>query len=401
MPFQVAISGLRAASQDLNVIANNIANAGTTGFKRSRAEFADVYAVSSTGVAGNSAGAGVNLQRVAQQFSQGNIAFTDNGLDLAISGEGFFVLDDNGAEIYTRAGAFGLDRQNFVVNAENQRLVAFSADASGNITGATAPLQINQATLSPSATTGVDLGLDLDSSAAAPVAAFSPTDPTSYNNSTSTTIYDSLGSSHLATFYYRKTASNSWETYTYVDGVQVGGPNALQFNSNGALIAPATGTFAVPAFNPGGGASNISMTLDYSGTTQFGPFSVNSLVQDGFTTGRLSGLDIDSQGVIFARYTNGQSLVQGQVALANFANQQGLQPLGETSWAETFSSGSALLGAPGSSSLGLLQAGALEDPNIELSQELVDMIVAQRNYQANAEVISTADAITQTIINIR
>lgn len=401
MPFQVAISGLRAASQDLNVIANNIANAGTTGFKRSRAEFADVYAVSSTGVAGNAAGAGVNLQRVAQQFTQGNIAFTDNGLDLAISGEGFFMLDDNGAELYTRAGAFGLDRENFVVNAENQRLVAFAADASGNITGATAPLQINQATLPPNSTSSVTFGLDLDAAAVAPVAAFSPTDPTSYNNSTSTTIYDSLGSSHLATFYYRKTAANTWESYTYVDGVQVGGPDALQFNSNGALTVPATGTIAVPSFNPGGGASNITMSLDYSGTTQFGPFSVNSLVQDGFTTGRLSGLDIDNQGVIFARYTNGQSLVQGQVALANFANPQGLQPLGETNWAETFTSGSALVGAPGSSSLGLLQAGALEDPNVELSAELVDMIVAQRNYQANAEVISTADAITQTIINIR
>jgi flagellar hook protein FlgE len=401
MPFRVAISGLRAASQDLNAIGNNIANAGTTGFKRSRTEFADVYAVSSTGVAGIATGNGVNLQRVAQQFGQGSITFTDNGLDLAISGEGFFVLDDNGAQIFSRAGAFGVDRQNQIVNAQGQQLIGFQSDANGNITGATGPLVISQGTLAPQATASVNLGLDLDSSVTAPVPAFNPADATSFNNSTSTTIFDSLGTSHLATFYYRKLAANQWETYTYVDGVQVGGPDALQFNSSGALTVPATGQITVPGFNPGGGAANITMTLDYASTTQFGPFSVNSLLQDGYTTGRLTSLDIDKQGVVFARYTNGQSLVQGQVALANFANVQGLTPLGDTSWSETFVSGPALTGAPGSSSLGLLQSGALEDSNVDLSEQLVNMIVAQRNFQANAEVISTADAVTQSIINIR
>lgn len=403
MPFRVAISGLRAATTDLNVIGNNVANANTTGFKKSRAEFADVFAVTNFGVAGNSPGSGVNLARIAQQFNQGNITFTDNSLDLAISGPGFFVLDDNGARTYSRAGAFGLDREGFVVNAKGQRLVAFAADGAGGITGATSPLRIETSNLPPQASTRVDVALNLDASAPVPAAPFDPLDATSYNNSTSTTVYDSLGNSHLATMFYRKTATpNTWETYLFVDGAQVDGPDSLQFSSTGALVNPPGGSIAAPAFNPGGGASPMLLTIGYAGSTQFGSqFAVHSLIQDGFTTGRLTGLDIDSGGIVFARFSNGQSQVIGQVALANFANQQGLQPAGDNNWNETFASGPAIEGAPGSSNLGLIQSGALEESNVDLAEELVKMIMAQRNFQANAEVISTADAVTQSVINIR
>ena len=404
MSFQVAISGLRAAQSDLNVIANNIANSSTTGFKKSRAEFADVFAVTDLGAGSNTPGSGVRLASISQQFTQGNITFTDNNLDMAISGSGFFILDDNGSRVYSRAGAFGLDRDGFISNSEGKQLIAFTADASGNITGQASPIQLNTSNIPPQATTNMDVNLNLDASEVPPaIAIFDPANPSSYNNSTSGTIYDSLGNSHLISFYYIKTANpNEWESYTYVDGTQVDGPDTLQFDSLGVLTAPAAGTLTIPGFSASGGGAPINMTLDYSATSQYGsPFSVFTLPQDGFATGRLSGLDIDKNGIIFARFTNGQSRVEGQVALADFPNPQGLQPLSDTTWGDTFSSGPVAVSAPGTSSLGLLQSGALEDSNVELSAELVKMIIAQRAYQANAEVISTNDAITQTIINLR
>lgn len=404
MPFRVAISGLRAAQTDLNVIGNNIANVNTTGFKNSRAEFHDVFAVTNTGSSGNSAGQGVNTARVAQQFSQGNITFTDNGLDLAISGPGFFILDDNGARVYSRDGSFGLDRDGFVVNSNDQKVNGFTADATGSITGALAPLQISTANTSPNATTQVIMGANLDSQASIPLTApFDPTDTASFNNTTATTVFDSLGGSHLLQTYFVKTAgANTWDAHTLVNGVSVSGPDALTFNPSGTLATPATGIITIPPFSATPGTDPLTLTIDLGQSTQFGaPFGVNQLVQDGFTTGRLAGLDIDNQGIVFARFTNGQSEVQGQVALGNFANPQGLQPLGNNNWAETFAAGSVLEGAPGSSSLGLVQSGALEDSNVDLSEQLVKLIVAQRNFQANTEVISTADTVTQSVINIR
>jgi len=403
MPFRTAISGLRASMTDLSTIGNNVANASTTGFKKSRAEFADIYAASNLGVAGDTPGSGVNVARIAQQFSQGTVSFTENSLDLAINGNGFFVVNDGGSNLYTRAGAFGVDREGYVVNAQSQRLQAFQADTSGTITGALGDLLINTSNVAPSATTAVTIGLNLDSSSSVPaVATFDPSDTSSYNNATSTTVYDSLGNAHDASMYYVKTGSNTWDTYTYVDGVAVDGPTALTFNSSGALTAPAGGAFTTASFTPSGGGAAMTLDLNYGASTQYGsPFSVNSMVQDGYTTGTLTGLDVDTSGIIFARYSNGQAVTLGQVALANFANPQGLQPVGDTAWAETFEAGAPLVSAPGSSNLGLIQGGALEESNVDLSEELVKMIIAQRNFQANAQVIQTADQVTQSIINIR
>ena len=416
MPFRTALSGLNAASAELNVIGNNVANASTTGFKKSRVEFSDIYASSNLGAASNTIGSGVRIAGIDQQFAQGNISFTDNNLDLAISGQGFFRLNDNGVSTYSRNGTFGVDRNGYIVNTQAQRLTGYLADATGNITGALGDIQLNTAVINPSATTNVDVGLNLNASATGidPVAVpFDPTDASTYSDSTSLTIYDSLGASHLATTYYRKTLNpNEWETYLYIDGTQVPGAQAnnsdlLQFNAlgdltsiNGAAVPPSS--YTMPAYNPGNGAANINLTMDYSATTQYGGgFGVNALSQDGYGTGRLSGIDIDDTGVILARFTNGQSRTLAQIALANFSNAQGLQQLGDTSWAETFESGAALTGAPGTSSLGLIQSGALEGSNVDLTEQLVSMITAQRNFQANAQVISTADTITQSIINIR
>lgn len=416
MPFRTALSGLNAASAELRVIGNNVANASTTGFKKSRTEFADIYASSNLGASSNAIGSGVKVSKVSQQFSQGNISFTDNNLDIAVSGQGFFRLNDNGVTTYSRNGTFGVDRNGFIVNAQDQRLTGFLADNSGNITGALGDIWLDTSDIAPSATSSVSFGLNLDASQTGidpGVVVFDPTDASTYHNSTSLTIYDSLGSSHLATSYYRKTiVPNQWETYLYIDGTQVPGAQAnnsdlLQFNGLGSLTsingAPTPPTnYTAAAYNPGNGAANIVLNLDYASVSQFGGgFNVNSLTQNGYATGRLSGVDIDDTGVILARFTNGQSRTLAQLALANFSNPQGLQQLGDTTWAESFESGAALVGAPGSSSLGLVQSGALEGSNVDLTEQLVNMITAQRNFQANAQVISTADTITQSIINIR
>lgn len=404
MPFSTALSGINSAQTNLDVISNNIANSNTTGFKRSRAEFADVYAVSQSGAAKDSTGKGVRVAAITQQFSQGDIAFTDNSLDLAISGKGFFRLSDNGTTVYSRAGSFGLDRDGYLVNSSNQRLTGFQADASGTITAAIGDLQVNFADATPQASTAVSLGANLSAAEAVP-GAFDVTDPLTYNHSASTTLYDSLGSSHVATLYFRKDAVNSWQAFTYIDGAPVGaGADTMTFDSLGRLTQVNGGagtTAALASFNPGNGAANLDIALDLGQLTQYGGgFGINSLTQDGYPTGQLTSIDVDETGVVLARYSNGRAGPLGQVALSNFANVNGLRPEGDNSFSETFTSGGATTAAPGSTNLGLVQAGALEQANVDLTKELVDMITAQRTFQANAQVISTAEEITQTVINI-
>ena len=405
MPFRLALSGLNAAQADLTVTANNIANTATNGFKGSRAEFAELFSVSPQGVSSNAIGNGVRVSNVAQQFTQGNIDFTDNSLDLALSGQGFFILNDGGALAYTRAGAFQVDSQGYIVNARNQRLQVYPPSTNGQFnTGALTDIQLVTSESAPSATTAVDVTLNLPANATQPpVAVFDPANVNSYNSATSLTTYDSLGAAHTATLYFTKTANvNEWTTQLYVDGNAVGTPQILEYNNSGTLIDPVGGTIAFPAYTPATGAADMNMTFDFSSSTQYGgAFNVNAITQDGYTTGRLIGIDIDSTGVVQARFTNGRSLPLGQVALANFANPQGLQQLGDTNWAETFGSGQALRGQAGNSGFGLVQSGALESSNVDITEQLVNMITAQRNFQANAQMISTADAITQTIINIR
>ena len=407
MTFRVALSGLNAASTDLEVTGNNIANASTTGFKESRAEFADVYANSVLDRSSTAAGQGVRVARIAQQFTQGVVEFTSNNLDLAINGEGFFTLaDTNGTQVFTRAGAFSADREGYVVNHAGQRLQVYPAttSAAGTTTfntGLVTDLQLPTQPSPPTATGAVYAALNLDAQQVAPTTAFDINDPTSFNHSTSIVTYDSLGNDHTATMYFRKTGANTWDTYLYMDGTAVGGANQLTFTSSGALQSPANGLVTLPAYNPPGAAA-MNLTVDFGDTTQYGgPFAVNSLGQDGYSSGRLSGVDIDADGVVFARYTNGQSSAIGKVALAKFNNAQGLRQTGDTNWVETFTSGNAQLGEAGTSSFGAIQSGALEASTVDIAQQLVNLITAQRNFQANAQVITTSDAITQTVINLR
>ncbi|MEL6199677.1 MAG: flagellar hook protein FlgE [Pseudomonadota bacterium] len=405
MPFRIALSGLNAASSDLGVTANNIANVNTTGFKESRAQFAEVFAVGTQAVSSTAAGSGVKLSDVAQQFSQGNIEFTSNSLDLAISGEGFFVLNDGGSRLYTRAGTFEVDREGFVVNANGLRVQSYPVAADGNFnTGNLVDLQLNTGANPPSATDEISFGVNLPADGATPInPVFDPTDATSFNFTTAVTIYDSLGSAHTATSYFIKGANpNEWTVQTTIDGNIVGTPQPVQFGGDGRLTVPAGGSFTLAPYDPGNGADLLNVDLQFVDTTQFGDaFGVNSVVQNGFTTGRLTGLEVSPTGVIFAQFTNGQSTALGRLALATFVNPQGLQQDGDTNWAESFQSGDAALGDAGTARFGLIQSGALEASNVDLTAQLVNMITAQRNFQANAQMISTADTVTQTVINIR
>jgi flagellar hook protein FlgE len=654
MPFNVALGGLRASSTDLEVTGNNIANASTVGFKRSRAEFGDVYSNSFFGRGATSTGDGVAVQNIRQMFGQGNVSFTDNNLDLAITGNGFFVLSDQGEAKYSRAGQLGVDKDGFMVNNTGMRVQGFQADEGGTISGVLGDLVVDANDLPPSRSTNVEAALNLDSSeealtqsgttinsngatdvgvaqagivngyasqdievtfpdgtsqtitttaestagaiasqfsllegvdatastsstitlagydnasgnmsislngisfqpagatdalqladlgtrinssalvgvtavidsatgdlqiiqdqganlvfgfagvsgdsfevlgsdaAATPVVLdpdavpavlnatvgggvsivldegvvatnlsattpvitnftgapfvnnqFSPTDPGTYNHATSTTIFDSLGNSHVLTMYFVKQQSslsgeNTWQMHVQVDNQDVGDPLIgtdasratynLVFRDDGTLNETLSDDVLISNWDPldsqgnqNGAARPLNVVdggvlpipqpptssnfeVDVSSFTQFGsPFAVNDLSQNGYTTGRLVGLDVDESGVILSRFSNGESLVLGQVALANFNDVEGLSPDGDSVWVQTFASGDPIVGAPGTASLGLLTASAVEQSNVDLSAELVNLIVAQRNYQANSKTIETADTIQQTILNI-
>jgi len=406
MPFRIALSGLNAAQTDLSVTGNNIANASTAGFKGSRTEFSDVYAVAFEGISSLATGNGVAVTGITQNFSQGNIDFTERNLDLAVSGQGLFVVNDASGQSFTRAGAFNVDRNGYIVNQSSQRLQVFPAITGGGFnTGVLNDVQLLTSDGPPQATAAITATLNLSASDSVPTTVpFDPSDPSSFNNSTSTVIYDSLGSPHTSTLYYVKSSvANQWDTYQYIDGnvVASGGasPVSITFNSDGTLSGPAN--IAYDAVPSGTGALAIQVNINYSNTTQFGSsFAVNGLSQDGFSTGRLSGIDIDNEGIIFARFTNGQSNALGKVALAGFPNVGGLRQQGDTAWTQSFESGDLILGEANTASFGLIQSGALEASNIDIAESLVNLITAQRNFQANAQVISAADTVTQTIINI-
>lgn len=411
MPFRIALSGLDAASADLKVTGNNIANAGTTGFKASRAEFADIFAVSYGGISKTGIGGGVRVAAVTQDFNQGTVDFTGSGLDLAINGQGFFVLNDGGARVVSRAGGFQVDRNGYVVNAQGHRLQIFGAtDLQGSAFNTASPsdLQLLTSAGPPRATAAIDVSLNLQADAPdLGAGAIDPTNPTTYSYSTSVTVYDSLGASHTSTLYLRKTGTNQWDVRQDIDGTPVtvgGGAAATQsqvtFNADGTLNTG--GTITYDAFALGNGAQDLNLTLDLANSTQFGTsFAVNHLDEDGFTTGRLNNIQVDENGVISARFTNGQFEVLGKVAMANFSNPNGLQQLGDNAWAESFTSGPIQLGEAGAGTMGLIQTGGLEASNVDIAEQLVNLITAQRNFQANAQVITTADTITQTMINIR
>jgi flagellar hook protein FlgE len=404
MSFDLALSGINAANTDLNVTSNNLANVNTTGFKESRAEFADLFAQTQEGVSKTAVGNGVQVAAVSQQFGQGNITSTGNNLDLALSGSGFFITSNNGALNYTRDGAFQVDQNGYLVTASGEQIQGYAPLATGGFnTGGLTSLQLSTAESAPQATTTADISLNLPSNAAAPAnTPLNPADPTTYTDTTSLTVYDSLGAAHTAQLYFMKGATaGNWTTQLYVDGTTVGTPQALAYSSTGALTTPANGQVSFGAYTPATGASAMNVAFNFNQSTQFGDtFGVNSVSQNGYTTGSLTGINISSSGVVQANFTNGQSKTLGQVALANFADPQGLQQEGNNEWQQSFESGAAVNGVAGGSGFGTIQSGSLESSNVDITTQLVNMITAERDFQANAQMISATDQVTQSIINI-
>ncbi len=529
MSFQQGLSGLNGAAKSLDVIGNNIANASTVGFKGSQAEFADVYANSLNGAGGNQAGIGTKVSQIAQQFTQGNIESSNNPLDIAINGAGFFRTTAGGATQYSRNGQFSLDKDGYMVNAQGAKLTGYMANSLGNIlAGSPTPLQINTADLKPVATTTVNTQINLDSRSLVPTSTpFNPTDPATYNKQTPIDVYDSLGNPHVMSTYYVKSSPGVWDVYASNDGTEITAlkvaaaahddptanpdaataatardawvaqsvavpqdPTALQqtavdyaaaagtavtnamvalgidpagidvanvtaaatsaglvigttpdaidaaiakavnvpprpqgrmtFDQFGSLVQLQQNVYAadntlsyvdrksaglavsLPIFPRTGADAFLNLAEKFTDSTQYGSAtSEKKSTQDGYTAGNLQRFSAGSDGIILGQYSNGQSHALGQVVLANFANPNGLSPLGNNAWAETSTSGVPLVGVPASGSLGVLQSSAVENSNVDLTAELVNMITAQRVYQANAQTIKTQDSVLQTLVNLR
>jgi len=420
MSFQQGLSGLNATAKNLDVIGNNIANSNTYGAKSARAEFADVYSAALSGAGTSAVGIGVNLASVSQQFTQGTITTTENPLDLAINGGGFFQVTDGQSPIgYTRNGQFKVDREGYIVNNNQQRLVGYTADGTGTILpGASQAIQLPTGGIEPQPTSRIDIDFNLDSRLAVtlPVAGaqIDFQDPTTFNNATSLTVYDDKGQDVALTYYFQKAANDTWNVYVTANGDTINGTNAaplpvtqVVFAADGSAPTAPVGPVAlnIPASTNAAGAETLPISgieFDLSSATQFGTgFGVTSLSQDGYAPGVLTSISIEGNGVITARYSNGQSKPAAQIEIATFRNLQGLQPLGDNQWGRTFTSGEPILGVPGDGILGLLQSGALEESNVDLTAELVNMITAQRTYQANAQTIKTQDQVLQTLVNLR
>jgi flagellar hook protein FlgE len=511
MSFQQGLSGLNGAAKSLDVIGNNIANSSTVGFKGSTTQFADVYANSLNGAGGISAGIGVKVSNIAQQFTQGNVEASNNPLDIAINGAGFFRTEISGMVQYSRNGQFSLDKSGYLVNAQGAKLTGYGLNGNGQlVVGAPTALQIDTSDLKPVKTSSIQMQLNLDSRSQNPVnAPFNADDPTTYNKQTPMSVYDTLGNPHVLSTYYVRTGAGNWDVYAAMDGTEVTNMavaaaatgNTAAYNAvntartnwetaskavppvpaditaalndyataASAMITAAAGTAgataanqteitdaatnaaAVPgntpedvdaamakaikvpviavgnlAFTPTGGLDKLAskdggklsfslpvfpatgselelpITIDYDGTTQYGTnTSEKRLAQDGYAAGNLQRFTTGADGTILGQYSNGQTRPLGQVILANFANPNGLEPLGNNAWAESSTSGVPLIGTPNTGSMGVLQSSAVESSNVDLTAELVNMITAQRVYQANAQTIKTQDSVMQTLVNLR
>ena len=434
MSFNIGLSGLFAANKQLDVTGNNIANVATTGFKSSRAEFEDVYSATRLGTGSKTVGNGVRLANVSQQFTQGDISNTGNVLDMGINGSGFFVLNNSGSLSYTRAGTFKVDKEGYVTNTDGtSRLQGYGVDDNGKIqNGVLTDLRIDTSNLAPKATTSVSSTINLNSTADVIDVVANPFDPSksaSFTKQFSTPIFDTQGNQHTMDQYMVKTGANTWSTYTLIDGRNPNGSDpkvtpaiasVMAFDTSGKLVSvttpgtppvvspdlkitnwvPGTVTNGVWAAN-GASADPAGMSIAMSNTTQFNADTARSIpAQNGYATGQITNLTIDGSGVLLANFSNNQTKPIGQISLASFTNEQGLQPVGGTSWKETYSSGIPGYDAPETGSLGSIQSNSLEESNVNVTNELVELIKAQSNYQANAKTISTQSTIMQTIIQM-
>jgi flagellar hook protein FlgE len=404
MGYQQGLSGLAASSNDLDVIGNNIANANTVGFKESTAQFADIYANTLATSVNNQVGLGAMQSEVQQDFSQGTINSTGQALNVAINGNGFFQMSNNGTLTYSRNGVFSLSANGNIVNAQGLDLMGYAANSAGVInTSATVPLTIPTTNIAPLATTSVTAQLNLNSQASTPTdTTFSTSDTNSYNYSTSVQTYDSLGGTQQVNMYFVKdTTANTWDVYAGASGSTPTDIGQMTFSSSGTLTSPTNGQFTLSLPTTDGSATPQSITLNFSGTTQYGSANgVNNLTPNGYAAGQLSNFTIGSDGTITGNYSNGQTMALGQVVLANFNNPNGLLNLGGNEFQQTAASGTPQVSTPGATNHGTLTGGAVEESNVDLTNQLVDLITAQRNYQANAQTIKTQQTVDQTLLQL-
>ncbi|CAG9191775.1 Flagellar hook protein FlgE [Paraburkholderia sabiae] len=411
MSYQTGLSGLSAASTDLDVIGNNIANANTVGFKSSTAQFADMYANAVVASTNHQIGIGTQLSTVEQNFSNGTFTKSDQPLDIAINGNGFFQLSNGGSLAYSRNGVFHLDKTGYITNAQGQQLMGYLPGSNGQMnTGAPSPIRISTADVPPVATKSIAASFNLDSQTAIPTnSPFNPADPTTFSYSQPIPIYDSLGGTQMVSVYFVKQATGQYEVYgTSGPNATPVGPNAtgdlgtITFNNSGQLTSAGANNLSFTIPNAAdNGATTQSLSLDLTGTTQYGgKTGIISLLPDGNSSGQLTSFSVGEDGTLTGAYSNGATRALGQIVLATFANPNGLVNLGNNLYGQTSESGTAQVSAPGSTNHGVLEGGETENSNVDLTSQLVNLITAQRNYQANAQTIKTQQSIDQTIINI-
>ncbi len=413
MSFYTSLSGLQAAQTDMSTISHNLANVSTNGFKKSRSEFTDVMASNFTSDPRRLVGSGTTLAQNKQMFGEGSLITTGSSLDLAVSGEGFFAMKQpnaSGSIVYTRNGSFSIDPNRYITDAQGSRLQAYAVETDGTVPGqgTLIDVRIPETSGTAKATSAMTLKANLNTGATAPTEAFSRTNPLTYNNSTTTTVYDAAGNAQTLTNYFvRKeptdatATSSEWTVYSYVGDqpLNEGNGTDLSFDSSGNLTSAANLTLAFP---DAGDATRAPISLDLSGSTAATQiFSIASRTQDGQSLGEFSGITVDSAGVITASYSNGDALKLGKVALATFVNPTGLKQNGGNYWTATGLSGTASMGSANENGYGNLLSGTVEGSNVDITEELVELIAAQRNFQANAKALDTSSQISQTIFNIR
>ncbi|WP_220716222.1 flagellar hook protein FlgE [Citrobacter freundii] len=396
MSYEIAATGLNAVNEQLDGISNNIANSGTVGYKSMTTQFSAMYA--------GTQAMGVSVAGSAQSISTGgSMVSTGNALDLAINDDGFFVMCDSAGNIsYTRAGSFVTDKNGYIVNASGDYLQGYPVDDSGTLqTGTVTDIQIKTGNIPAQATDSMTFTANFDASDETidrSSVQFDANNSDTYTDSYTTTVYDSLGNEHSVSQYFTKTADNTWEVqYTFDGEAQTGvPPTTLTFDPNtGKLTSPTTPqtiTFTTDEAAP------ISMTVDYSDCTQYGSdFSVTTNSATGYASATQNGVQVDDDGKVYATYSNGERMLQGQVVLATFPDENGLEAVSGTAWVQTGESGTPLIGTPGSGSCGTLSSGMLESSNVDITNELVNLMIAQRNYQANTKVISTSTQLDQAL----
>lgn len=393
--FNIGLSGLKTTQKALEVTSHNIANSGTAGFKSGSAEFAAVYNGGQRG--------GVDVSDIKENFSrEGGVVSTGAALDLAITGKGFFVVSENGRMAYTQAGRFDLDKEQNIINSSGSKLQGYGIDALGNLVpGVLTDLKIEAANIPAEASTEVAFSLNLSSASdVLPAAGFDPAVGSSYNYSQSSEVFDSLGNSHTLTQYFIHTGPNTWETHYFMDGADLATPSTLTFDGSGQLVTPAAPATVALTYTPATGAAVMNFGVNLTNSTQFGSgFNIYENDADGFTAGEFAGVAVAETGEVFATFTNGETKLQGQVVLANFANVSGLETGNKTVWYATNESGAALYGTPDAGSFGALLSGAYVGSNVDISEQLVDLMAFQQNYQANAKTISSADEMMQILFS--